>query len=111
MTGTEVRAGFEELWPPGEMNRLCRPRGVIERQRTLHLAMLVRALVISVGTPGGTDQVDILRAYLESEVPRITRDRESEVDRLRGGCLGQSSRLQGLPQTATQTGAALTISE
>jgi hypothetical protein len=22
MTGTEVRAGFEELWPPGEMNRL-----------------------------------------------------------------------------------------
>jgi hypothetical protein len=73
MTGTEVRAVFEELWPPGEMNRLCRPCGVIERQRTLHLAMLVRALVISAGTPGGADPADILRASLESEVPRVTR--------------------------------------
>ena len=73
MTGTEVRAVFEELLPQGEMDRLCRQCGVIERQRKLNLAMLVRAMVISAGTPGGAYQADILRAYLESEVPRVTR--------------------------------------
>jgi hypothetical protein len=73
MTGNEGRAVFEELLPQGEINRLCRQCGVIERQRKLNLAMLVRAMVMSAGTPGGAYQADILRAYLESEVPRVTR--------------------------------------
>jgi hypothetical protein len=46
---------------------------VIERQRKLHLRMLVRAMVISAGTPGGAYQADILRSYLEFEVPRVAR--------------------------------------
>jgi hypothetical protein len=53
MTGSEVRTVFEELLPQGEMDRLCRQCGVIARQRKLNLAMLVRAMVISAGTPGG----------------------------------------------------------
>lgn len=73
MTGDEVRAVFEQMLPQEEMNRLCQQWGVIERQRKLNLVMLVRAMVISAGTPGGAYQADVLRAYLESEVPRVTR--------------------------------------
>jgi putative transposase len=73
MTGDEVRAVFEQMLPQEEMNRLCQQCGVIERQRKLNLVMLVRAMVISAGTPGGAYQADVLRAYLESEVPRVTR--------------------------------------
>jgi hypothetical protein len=35
--------------------------------------MLVRALVISAGTPGGAYQADVLRSYLECEVPHVAR--------------------------------------
>jgi hypothetical protein len=64
---------FEELLRQAEMNRLGRQCGVIERQRKLNLAMLVRAIVVSAGMPGRAYQADILRVYLESEVPRVTR--------------------------------------
>jgi hypothetical protein len=73
MTGDEVCAVFEQMLPQEEMNRLCQQWGVIERQRKRNLVMLVRAMVISAGTPGGAYQADVLRAYLESEVPRVTR--------------------------------------
>jgi hypothetical protein len=73
MTGDEVRAVFEQILPQDALNRLCQQCGVIERQRQLNLAMLVRAMVIAAGTPGGAYQADVLRAYLESEVPRVTR--------------------------------------
>jgi hypothetical protein len=46
---------------------------VIERQRKLQLGMLVRAMVIAAGTPGGAYQADVLRSYLECEVPRVAR--------------------------------------
>jgi hypothetical protein len=73
MTGDDVRTVFEQLLPQEEMDRLCQQWGVIERQRKLNLGMLVRAMVIAAGTPGGAYQADILRSYLECEVPRITR--------------------------------------
>jgi putative transposase len=73
MTGDEVRQVFEAMLPHAEIERLCQQYGVIERQRKLPLGMLVRAMVISAGTPGGASQADILRAYLECAVPRVTR--------------------------------------
>ena len=73
MTGDEVRQVFEAMLPQDEMDRLCQPCGVIERQRQLDLGMLVRAMVMSAGTPGGADQADVLRASLECEVPQVTR--------------------------------------
>jgi DDE family transposase len=73
MTGDEVRTVFEQLLPQDEIGRLCQQCGVIERQRKLNLAMLVRAMVIAAGTPGGAYQADVLRSYLETEVPRVTR--------------------------------------
>jgi hypothetical protein len=73
MTGDEVRTVFEPLLPQDEMGRLCQQCGVIERQRQLNLALLVRAMVIAAGTPGGAYQADVLRSYLETEVPRVTR--------------------------------------
>jgi len=73
MTGEEVRQVFETMLPQDEVDRLCQQCGVIERQRKLDLGMLVRAMVISAGTPGGAYQADVLRSYLEFEVPRVTR--------------------------------------
>jgi hypothetical protein len=73
MTGDEVRQVFEAMLPAEEIDRLCEECGVIERQRKLNLGMLVRAMVISAGTPGGAYQADVLRSYLEFEVPRVAR--------------------------------------
>src|SRR5215475_10779183 len=73
MTGDDVCSVFEQMLPQDEIDRLCQQCGVIERQRKLHLGMLVRAMVISAGTPGGAYQADVLRSYLECEVPPVTR--------------------------------------
>jgi putative transposase len=73
MTGDEVRHVFEAMLPQEEIDRLCQQLGVIERQRKLNLGMFVRAMVISAGTPGGAYQADVLRSYLEFEVPPVAR--------------------------------------
>jgi hypothetical protein len=73
MTGDEVRQVFETMLPQEEIDRLCQPCGVIERQRQLNLGMFVRAMVISAGTPGGAYQADVLRSSLECEVPHVAR--------------------------------------
>ena len=59
MTGEDVRQVFETMLPQDEVDRLCQPCGVIERQRKLDLGMLVRAMVISAWTPGGAYQADV----------------------------------------------------
>jgi putative transposase len=73
MTGADVRHVFEAMLPRDEIDRLCMQWGVIERQRQLDLGMLVRAMVLSAGTPGGAYQADVLRSYLEGEVPPVAR--------------------------------------
>jgi putative transposase len=73
MTGEDVRQVFEAILPQQDLDRLCAQCGVIERQRKLHLGMLVRAMIISAGTPGGAYQADVLRSYLEFEVPKVAR--------------------------------------
>jgi putative transposase len=73
MTGDEVRHVFEAMLPQEEIDRLCQEFGVIERRRKLNLGMFVRAMVISAGTPGGAYQADVLRSYLEFEVPPVAR--------------------------------------
>jgi putative transposase len=59
--------------PQEEIDHLCKQFGVIARQRQLNLGMFVRAMVISAGTPGGAYQADVLRSYLECEVPHVAR--------------------------------------
>jgi putative transposase len=73
MTGDEVRQVFEAMLPQQEIDGLCKQFGVIERERKLNLGMFVRAMVISAGTPGGAYQADVLRSYLEFEVPHVAR--------------------------------------
>ena len=73
MSGDEVRHVLEAMLPQEEMDRLCQPCGVIERQRKLHLSVLVRAMVISAGTPGGAYQADVLRSALACEGPPVAR--------------------------------------
>jgi hypothetical protein len=62
MPGDEVRQVFEAMLPQDEIERLCPPCGVIERQRKRNLGMLVRAMVMAAGTPGGAYQADVLRS-------------------------------------------------
>jgi putative transposase len=69
MTGEDVRQGFEAILPQEAIDRCCRACGGIERQRQRHLGMVVRAMVISAGTPGGAYQADIRRSSLACEVP------------------------------------------
>jgi hypothetical protein len=45
MTGGDVRQVFEAILPQEAIGQFCRERGVMERQRKLHLGMLVRATV------------------------------------------------------------------
>jgi putative transposase len=73
MTGDDVREVFEAILPQEEIDRLCMDCDVIARQRKLNLGMLVRAMGIAAGTPGGAYQVDLLRSYLECEVPQVAR--------------------------------------
>jgi hypothetical protein len=73
MTDEDVREVFEAILPQRDIEQLCAQCGVIERQRKVHLGMLVRAMVIAAGTPGCTYQADILRSYLEFPVPQVAR--------------------------------------
>src|SRR5262245_8267283 len=73
MTGEDVQQVLEAILPQHEIERLCAQFGVSERQRKRHLGMVVRAMVIAAGTPGGAYQADILRSYLEFAVPRVGR--------------------------------------
>jgi hypothetical protein len=73
MTGDEGRQVCEATLPQEALDHLCARFGVIERQRTRNLGMFVRAMVISAGTPGGAYQADVLRSYLECEVPSVAR--------------------------------------
>jgi putative transposase len=73
MTGEDVREVFEAILPPQDIEALCAQCGVIERQRQLHLGMVVRAMVMAAGTPGGAYQAAILRSSLEFAVPRVGR--------------------------------------
>jgi putative transposase len=73
MTGEDVQQVFEAILPPEAIEGLCMHCGVIERQRKLNLGLLVRAMIISAGTPGGAYQADVLRSYLECEGPRVAR--------------------------------------
>ena len=73
MTGEDVRQGFETILPHEAIEGLGMPCGVIARQRKLNLGLLVRAMIISAGTPGGAYQADVLRSYLECEGPRVAR--------------------------------------
>ena len=73
MPGDEVCQVFEALLPQAAIDRLCPPCGVSERQGKLPLGMLVRAMVMSAGPPGGAYQADVVRAYLKCAVPQVTR--------------------------------------
>jgi hypothetical protein len=73
MTGDEGRQVFEAMLPQEEIARLCQRFGVMARQRKLNRGMVVRAMVLSAGPPGGAYQADVLRSSLEFEGPHVAR--------------------------------------
>lgn len=66
-----MRQVLETMRPQDAIDRRCLPCGVIERQRQLDLGMLVRALGIAAGTPGGAYQAAVLRSSLACAGPRV----------------------------------------
>jgi len=62
MTGDDVREVFGAIVSQEGIDRLCVDRDVIARQRMMNLGILVRAIVVPAGTPGGAYQADILRS-------------------------------------------------
>ena len=73
MTGDLLRTMLETILPEGEIAEAVRATGFQQRQRKLDAVALVRALVLSGGTPDGGRQADALRAYLEQGVPGVAR--------------------------------------
>jgi len=73
MTGNLLRTMLETVLPEAEIAAGVRATGFQQRERKLDPVALVRALVLSGGTPDGGRQVDALRAYLEQGVPRVVR--------------------------------------
>jgi hypothetical protein len=73
MKGDDVRRIFEAVFPREEIERWASELGIKKRDRKLDVMALVRAMVISAGTPNGGIQADALRAYLEYEVKPIGR--------------------------------------
>ena len=71
MTGEDVREGCETILPQQDLERLCMPCGVLERQRTRPLGMGVRALVTAAAPPGGASRADMRRSALACAGPRL----------------------------------------
>ena len=73
MNGQLLCTLLETILPEQEIVDAVRATGFQQRQRKLDPVALVRALVLSGGTPDGGRQVDALRAYLEQGVPGVVR--------------------------------------
>ena len=73
MKGSDVQRIFEAVLPAEEIESWAAEFKVVKRDRKLDVVALVRAMVISAGTPSGGIQADALRAYLDHDVPEISR--------------------------------------
>ncbi len=73
MKGSNIQRIFEAVLPAEDIERWATELKVVKRDRKLDVVALVRAMVISAGTPNGGIQADALRAYLDHDVPEIGR--------------------------------------
>jgi hypothetical protein len=71
--GTLLRNMLESILPAPTITAAVLATGFQRRHRKLDPIALVRALVLSGGTPDGGRQADALRAYLEQGVPAVVR--------------------------------------
>lgn len=73
LTVADLREVFQELLPESLIDEFAIQFGVVERERKIDIRAFVRSLVIGAGTPDGGLQADALRAYLDMNVPDISR--------------------------------------
>lgn len=73
LTTDDLRQVFGELLPETLIDEFAVEFGVVERERKIDIRAFVRSLVIGAGTPDGGLQADALRAYLDMNVPDISR--------------------------------------
>ncbi len=73
MNCDDVREIFETVLPQADIEKWADELGVVKRDRKLDVVALVRALVISAGTPTGGIQADALRAYIDYDVKPVAR--------------------------------------
>lgn len=73
MTGAELETMLHMVLPEEEIRSLADAVCLQQRHRKMDVVALVRALVLTGGTPGGGRQADALRAYLEQGAPNVVR--------------------------------------
>jgi hypothetical protein len=73
MDGQALKAMLEAMLPPGVIGDAVKALGVQEKRRKLDVVALVRAMVLCGGSPRFGHQAQMLDAYLDMEVPRVTR--------------------------------------
>lgn len=73
LTADDLQVLFTELFPESLIDELAIEFGVVERERKIDIRAFVPALVLGAGTPDGGLQADALRAYLDMNVPDISR--------------------------------------
>lgn len=73
MHGEQLKAMLEAVMPDGLIRETVRQLGFQQRQRKLDPVALIRALVLTGGTPSGGRQADALRAYLEQGASKVVR--------------------------------------
>jgi hypothetical protein len=73
LTTGDLREVFGELLHETLIDEFAVEFGVVERERKIDIRAFVRSLVIGAETPDGGLQADALRAYLDMNVPDISR--------------------------------------
>jgi hypothetical protein len=73
LTGEALREVFEAILPKETIEFFAIQLGVVERERLFDIAEFVRASVVAAGSPMGGLQADVIRNYLDCEVPKIAR--------------------------------------
>lgn len=73
LTADDLQVLFTELFPESLIDELAIEFGVVERQRKIDIRAFIPALVLGAGTPDGGLQADALHAYLDMNVPSISR--------------------------------------
>lgn len=73
MTGAEVKNALETILPGAQIAELARRYGVVERAGKQDLELFVRSMVLAAGNGRGGVQADVLRNYVESNAPTVSR--------------------------------------
>lgn len=73
MTGAEVKRTLTAILPGATIAELARAYGVVERAGKQDLELFVRSMILAAGDGRGGVQADVLRRYVQSTAPEVSR--------------------------------------